>query len=137
MTDSHPPSTEPYRLTVRREFIAQHILTVPDPEPPEDEVHSHAFTVEVEFAAPELGPYGYLVDINAVEVALDDLEARYRDTTLNELPEFEELNPSVERFARFFGDRLADRLDPATATRLTVRMWEDDLAWASHERVLE
>ncbi len=140
MTDSHPPSTEPtepYRLTVRREFIAQHVLTVPDPEPPEDEVHSHAFTAEVEFAAPELGPYGYLVDIDAVEAALDDLEARYRDTTLNELPEFEGLNPSVERFARFFGDRLAARLDPATATRLTVRMWEDDLAWASHERMLE
>ena len=31
---------------------------------------------------------------------------RYRDRTLNELPEFEGLNPSVENFARILGDIL-------------------------------
>jgi len=137
MTDQNTPEpTEPHRLTVRRTFIAQHSLTVPDPGP-EGEVHSHEFTAEVEFAAPELGEYGYLVDIDEVEAVLDDLEARYRDAVLNDLPEFAGENPSVERFARYFGDRLADALSDPTPTRLTVRMWEDDLAWASHERTLE
>jgi len=128
--------TEPHRLTVRRAFIAQHYLTVPDPGP-EGEVHSHEFTAAVEFAAPELGEYGYLVDIDEVEAVLDDLEDRYRDAVLNDLPEFAGENPSVERFAQHFGDRLADALSDPTPTRLTVRMWEDDLAWASHEQVLE
>jgi 6-pyruvoyltetrahydropterin/6-carboxytetrahydropterin synthase len=132
MTDTHPNR----RLTVRREFVAQHYLTVPDPGP-EGEVHSHVFTAEVEFAGPELGEYGYLVDIDAVEAVLDDLEARYRDTLLNDLPEFGDANPSVERFAELFGDRVAAALDDPTPTRLTVRMWEDDIAWASHERALE
>jgi 6-pyruvoyltetrahydropterin/6-carboxytetrahydropterin synthase len=136
MTDEHAsPPTEPHRLTVRRRFIAQHYLTVPDPGP-EGEVHSHEFTAEVEFAAPELGEYGYLVDIDAVESILDDLEARYADAVLNDLPEFEGENPSVERFATYFGDRLAEALSDPTPTRLVVRMWEDDLAWASHERRL-
>jgi 6-pyruvoyltetrahydropterin/6-carboxytetrahydropterin synthase len=137
--DSKTPTTEPtetpYRLMVRREFVAQHFLTVPDPGP-EGEVHSHVFTAEVEFAGPELGEYGYLVDIDAVENVLDDLMARYRDTLLNDLPEFGDKNPSVERFARLFGDRVADALADPTPTRLTVRLWEDDLAWASHERAL-
>ena len=31
-----------------------------------------------------------------VEAALDELAARYRDRTLNDLPEFEGLNPSIE-----------------------------------------
>jgi 6-pyruvoyltetrahydropterin/6-carboxytetrahydropterin synthase len=131
-----PATDTKYRLTVRRTFIAQHFLTVPDPGP-EGEVHSHEFTAEVEFAGPELGEYGYLVDIDAVEAAIDDIEDRYRDALLNDLPEFGDANPSLERFARLFGDRLADALDDTTPTRLTVRMWEDDLAWASHERVLE
>ena len=124
-----------YEVTVLDEFVAQHFLTVPDPGP-EGEVHSHEFTAEVEFAGPELGEYGYVGDIDAVESILDDLEARYADSLLNDLPEFGDRNPSVERFAELFGDRLADRLEDPTPTRLVVRMWEDDLAWASYERDL-
>jgi 6-pyruvoyltetrahydropterin/6-carboxytetrahydropterin synthase len=126
---------EPHRLTVRREFVAQHFLTVPDPGP-EGEVHSHVFTAEIEFAAPELGEYGYLVDIDDVEATLDGLTDRYRDALLNDLPEFEGLNPSVERFAERFADRVENGLEDPIPTRLTVRLWEDDLAWASHERRL-
>jgi 6-pyruvoyltetrahydropterin/6-carboxytetrahydropterin synthase len=133
-TDTRPID-EPYRLTVRREFTAQHYLTVPDPGP-EGEIHSHAFTAEVEFAGPELGEYGYLVDIDRVDAVLDDLEDRYGDALLNDLPEFGDRNPSVERFAERVGDRVAAALADPTPTRLTVRLWEDDLAWASHERRL-
>jgi 6-pyruvoyltetrahydropterin/6-carboxytetrahydropterin synthase len=124
-----------YRLSVSRDFVAQHFLTVPNPGP-EGEVHSHHFEAEVRFEGPDLTEYGYLVDIDAVDAALDALEARYRDALLNDLPEFAGLNPSVEHFARVFGDRLVDRLDPAAATRLRVRVWEDETAWASHERAL-
>ena len=55
---------------VTREFIAQRYLTVPDPESPEGDVHSHRFTVEVEFVADSLGEYGYLVNITEVEALL-------------------------------------------------------------------
>jgi len=124
-----------YRLAVSRDFVAQHYLTVPNPGP-EGEVHSHHFEVTVRLAGPDLNEYGYLVDIDAVNAALDHLEARYRDALLNELPEFEGLNPSVERFARLFGDRFVERVPTDVPTDLTVRMWEDEDAWASHERSL-
>jgi 6-pyruvoyltetrahydropterin/6-carboxytetrahydropterin synthase len=123
-----------FRLAVSRDFIAQHFLTVPNPGP-EGEIHSHHFEAAVRFAGPELNDYGYLVDIDIVDDALDALEARYRDALLNDLPEFEGLNPSVERFARVFGDRLVERVPTAGIDRLRVRMWEDETAWASHERV--
>jgi len=125
-----------YGLMVKREFIAQHYLTVPDPEPPEGEVHSHRFTIEVEFAADSLGEYGYLVNINHVETLLDDVEERYRDTLLNDRPEFEGKNPSVERFARIVCDRFCADLPDENPDEVTVRIWEDDLAWASHQRTL-
>ena len=123
-------------LMVKREFIAQHYLTVPDPEPPEGDVHSHRFTVEVEFAADSLAEYGYLVNINEVESLLDDIEGRYRDTLLNDLPEFEGLNPSVERFARIVCDRFREDLSDDTPDEVTVRIWEDDLAWASYRTAI-
>ncbi|QCC49307.1 6-pyruvoyl trahydropterin synthase family protein [Halobellus limi] len=124
-----------YELTVTRSFIAQHYLTVPDPGP-EGVVHSHQFTVELRFSGPTLGEYGYLVDIDAVDALLDDLEARYRDALLNDLPEFEGLNPSIEHFARLFGDRVVEALADPNPTGLTVRIWEDDVSWASHSRRL-
>jgi 6-pyruvoyltetrahydropterin/6-carboxytetrahydropterin synthase len=126
----------PFELTVTREFVAQHFLTVPDPGP-EGTPHSHRYRVEVRFGGPELNEYGYLVDIDAVDATLDRLEERYRDALLNDLPEFEGLNPSVEHFARLFGDRIAEGLSASTPTHLTVRIWEDDAAWASHRRRLE
>ena len=136
MTPHSDPTDGQYRLGVVRQFVAQHYLTVPDPGP-EGEVHSHVFEVELRFAGPALGEYGYLVDIDSVRATLDRIEGRYRDELLNDLPEFEGLNPSAEHFARLIGDRVAEDLDDATPTRLTVRVREDDDAWVSHARHLD
>ena len=59
------------------------------------------------------------------------LVAYYRDQTLNELPEFAGLNPSIEHFARLLGQELLGRIkDPLHA--LTAKVWEDDIAWAAY-----
>jgi 6-pyruvoyltetrahydropterin/6-carboxytetrahydropterin synthase len=121
-----------YTVTVRREFIAQHFLTVPNPGP-EGDLHSHAFTLELSLSGPELNQYGYLVDIDRVNAALDEVVARYRDATLNDLPEFAGENPSVEHFARHVADRFLDDAGISNPERLEVRLWEDDTAWASYE----
>lgn len=122
-----------YAVTVARDFVAQHYLTVPDPGP-EGELHSHHFEAEVRVEGEELNEYGYLIDIDEVQAALDALEDRYRDATLNDLPEFDGLNPSVEHFARFFADRFLDRVDAAAVDRIEVTMWEDETAAATYER---
>lgn len=116
-----------YRVSVRRDLIAQHHLTVPNPGP-EGELHSHAFTVEVELSGPELDEYGYLVDIDDVKAALDATLSRYRDETMNELVEFSGQNPSVERFVE------AASLD--APQHVSVRVWEDDVASATYETPL-
>ncbi|MFW6002947.1 MAG: 6-pyruvoyl trahydropterin synthase family protein [Halanaeroarchaeum sp.] len=125
-----------YELGVSRDLVAQHYLTVPDPGP-EGEIHSHHFELEIRFAGSSLDEYGYLVDIDAVNDVLDDIEDRYRDTLLNDLPEFEGENPSVERFARHVGDRIDAALHDGAPESLVVRIWEDESAWASHRRRLE
>jgi 6-pyruvoyltetrahydropterin/6-carboxytetrahydropterin synthase len=120
-----------YSVTVVRPLIAQHFLTVPNPGP-EGDLHSHHFRVEVELVGEELNEYDYLVDIDEVEAALDAVEARYSDETLNDLPEFEGYNPSVERFARVVHERLSDDVTTDGVDRLTVTMWEDDVANAAY-----
>lgn len=119
-----------YQLMVRRDFVAQHYLTVPDCGP-ENEWHSHHFEVEVLLEGDELNQHGYLVDIVDVEAALDGLVDRYRDATLNDLPEFDGLNPSIEHFSRIFCESFRERVD-AGDLDTTVKIWEDEDAWASY-----
>ena len=124
-----------YTVSVRRPFIAQHFLTVPDPGP-EGTLHSHQFTVVLEFDGESLGEYGYLVDIDAINAALDDVVETYADTTLNDQPAFEGLNPSVEHFSRIVCEHVVDRAAPTNPDRIRVRIWEDDDAFASYEQPL-
>lgn len=121
-----------YRLGVRRDFIAQHFLTAGEPGP-EHVRHSHHYRLEVALGGAALDDAGYLVDIDRVKAGLDAIIDRYRDRTLNELPEFDGVNPSLERFARILGERLLDALDDARAVHLRVALWEDDVAWAGWE----
>jgi 6-pyruvoyltetrahydropterin/6-carboxytetrahydropterin synthase len=121
-----------YTTTVRTDFVAQHYLTVPDPGP-EGEPHSHHYEVELTFRGPELNEYDYIVDIDDAEAALSELAGRYRDAMLNDLPEFEGYNPSVERFARVVFDRVTDAVTDDTVTELGVTVWEDSEASAGYD----
>jgi len=120
-----------YRLRVSRSFVAQHYLTVPDCGP-ENEWHSHHFQVEVILEGNTLNENGYLADITQVETSMNGLVDRYRDATLNDLPEFEDLNPSIEHFARIFCTSFMSENDIKNVDRVTTRIWEDEDAWASY-----
>jgi 6-pyruvoyltetrahydropterin/6-carboxytetrahydropterin synthase len=127
-------SSEPrYSVAVRRTLIAQHFLVGAD-FGPENERNSHQFVIEACYEGSHLNELGFLVDIAAVGAALDALVERYRDRTLNDLPEFEGLNPSVEHFARVLSDRLT--IAEPNVDELLVTVWEDDDAWAAYRRPL-
>jgi 6-pyruvoyltetrahydropterin/6-carboxytetrahydropterin synthase len=120
-----------YKVAVKRDFVAQHFLIGGD-WGAENEWHSHHYFVEVQLEGPELDQHGYLVDIVDIEANLEALVAHYRDKTLNELPEFAGLNPSIEHFARIFCQSLAAQIQAPNLSALTVQMWENEIAWASY-----
>jgi 6-pyruvoyltetrahydropterin/6-carboxytetrahydropterin synthase len=122
-----------YSVTVRTDFIAQHFLIGGD-WGPENERNSHHYVLELQLEGAELDQHGYLVDIVAVESALGDVRRAYSDRLLNELPEFSELNPSLEHFARILCERLAQALRTPNLTGVGVRLWENDLASASYRQ---
>lgn len=124
-----------YTVAVKRQFIAQHYLIGGD-WGAENRLHSHAYVVEVQLHGPQLDQHGYLVDIVEIERQLELLVVRYRDRTLNDLPEFSGLNPSLEHFTRLLCHALADALRAPTLTALTVKLWENEIAWASYHLAL-
>ncbi len=120
-----------YTLTVIRDFIANHYLIGGD-WGAENQPHAHHYRLEVILSGQELDQHGYLVDIVAVEAALDELIARYRDALLNDLPEFAGLNPSLEHFARILCQSLVERIQAPNLDGVAVKLWEHETAWAMY-----
>lgn len=120
-----------YTVAVKRDFVGQHFLIGGD-WGAENEWHSHHYVVEVQLEGATLDRHGYLVDIVDIEHHLEALVDRYRDKTLNELPEFEGLNPSIEHFSRIFCESLSTRIQATNISAMTIKIWENDIAWASY-----
>jgi len=124
-----------YIVAVARDFVAQHFLIGGD-WGPENNLHSHHYRVEVQLEGATLDQHGYLVDIVDIEENLEALVSRYRDKTLNELPEFDGLNPSIEHFSRIMWNALVERIQAPNLSAVTVKIWENDIAWASYRQEL-
>ncbi|HVN54665.1 MAG TPA: 6-carboxytetrahydropterin synthase [Anaerolineaceae bacterium] len=121
-----------YTVAVRRNFIAQHYL-IGGNWGPENEKHSHHYQLELQLDGTRLDEYNYLVDIVAIEAALDRLVETYRDRMLNDLPEFQGVNPSIELFSRYLCAALDREILAPNIQRVTVRLWENETAWAAYQ----
>ena len=120
-----------YTLGVRRDFIARHFLIGED-WGAENFPNSHHYVLELQLEGQELDQHGYLVDIVDVEKHLVEVVNYYKEQMLNEKPEFEGLNPSIEHFARILATSLSERIKAENITKLKVVLWENESAWTAY-----
>lgn len=111
--------------------MAQHYLIGGD-WGDENNWHTHHYEVEVQLQGKQLDRHGYLVDIVEIEDALSQVISYFKDKTLNELPEFNHLNPSIEHFSRIIGEMFARKISTQNLTALVLKLWEHKSAWASY-----
>lgn len=121
-----------YTLSLQRDFIAQHYLIGGD-WGAENQPHSHHYKIEVMIEGEELDSHGYLIDSVDFQAQLDDLVAAYADKTLNDLPGFEGLNPSLERFCRQLCEEMDEKLYAPAITAISVKLWENPTTWAAYD----
>jgi 6-pyruvoyltetrahydropterin/6-carboxytetrahydropterin synthase len=120
-----------YTLALKRDFAARHFLVGRD-FGRENEEHPHSYTLEVILEGGSLGEDGYLVDLVKVDANLEVILSHYRNQTLNRLPEFAGLNPSIENLCRLVCEKAAQLLVAPNVSAITSRIWEDGAAWASY-----
>jgi 6-pyruvoyltetrahydropterin/6-carboxytetrahydropterin synthase len=120
-----------YTLAIRRDFIAQHYLIGGD-WGEENVKHSHHYQTEIQLEGYELDQHDYLADILAIESLFAELVNFYRDKTLNDLAEFREYNPSIERFAFILCSSLSEKISNPNISAITVKIWENEIDWASY-----
>lgn len=120
-----------FTLSVQRDFKTQHYLVGGD-WGAENSLHSHDYRLELHLQGEELDQHGYLVDIVEIEHLLDQELENYQDATLNDLAEFDGLNPSLEHFSQILCSSLARHIRTEQLVSIEVRLWEDEIAWASY-----
>ena len=124
-----------YKVAVTREFIANHFLIGGD-WGAENQPHAHHYVVEVSIESDTLDKHGYLVDIVDIEAGLDGIVDYFRDTMLNDKPEFEGLNPSIEHFSRILNVKLIEKITLDCGGLLSVKLWENENCWAAFSQLI-
>lgn len=122
-----------YSLGVTRDFIANHFLVGGD-WGSENFPHAHHYVLEVCIESEQLDQHGYLVDIVDVEAALDKVLSYFRDSLLNDKPEFAGLNPSIEHFSRILHEKIIALIKPPAQGTLTIKLWENATCWAAYRK---
>jgi 6-pyruvoyltetrahydropterin/6-carboxytetrahydropterin synthase len=87
-------------------------------------LHGHNWDVEAVAEAETLDHLGMVIDFKILKKHLDDLLERYDHKHLNEIPPFDEINPSSENIAKFFFDELAKKIDDDRVKIAEMSVWE-------------
>jgi len=124
-----------YRTACLQQFKAQHYLIGGD-WGKENNLHTHNYSVELCVEGPELNADGYLIDLFDLKKSAEKLLAPFENRTLNDLPEFAGVNPSIERLAAYICDNIEVNPGETVLSAIIVKVWEDDQAWASCRRDL-
>ena len=122
-----------YTVAVTKDFIASHFLIGGD-WGSENFPHAHHYVAEISIEAAELDQHGYLVDIVDIEAALDSIVKDFKDSLLNDKPEFAGLNPSIEHFSRIICERMLANIHPPGTGILQVKLWENATCWAAYKK---
>ena len=117
-----------YRVNVRRHFESAHALRGYHGKC--ENTHGHRYEVVVALEASELDRLGLAIDFREVKRHLDAILERFDHRYLNEIPPFNEINPSAENIARVIYKAMAESLGDVTLSQ--VQVWESPDAWATY-----
>ncbi len=124
-----------FTLAVKRHFLARHFLIGGD-WGNENQEHSHSYALEIRLEGPLLNQHGFLMDIVKIESILDAIVDRLNDSILNDIPDLNGLNPSIEHLADLCCRWLIKELTRPPIQAVIVKVFEDDTAWASCRRAV-
>jgi 6-pyruvoyltetrahydropterin/6-carboxytetrahydropterin synthase len=119
-----------YELKIVTQFGAAHRIR--DIGGKCEDLHGHNWKIEVYVMGEELGKDGLVIDFKVVKEAAKEIIDRLDHKFLNELEEFEDINPSSENIARLIYEDLAHKLDNDKIKVSRVAAWESDSACATY-----
>ena len=119
-----------YELDITREFSAAHMLKGYDGLC--SNLHGHNWTVQVFIRADRLDDIGIAADFTVIKRVLTEILAQFDHKYLNELPEFQGINPTSENIARIIFEKLAPAVAKPGIKLDRVRVCESPTSGATY-----
>lgn len=120
-----------FSIAIKRNFESQHYL-IGGNWGAENAPHTHDYQLELIVEGAKLNKHGFLLDIVELNQQVDEVLRQFQGVTLNTLPDFEGINPSLERFARILCASVAKRIRAENLSAMKIVLWESESAWASY-----
>lgn len=111
-----------YHISVEQHFDAAHFLRGYHGKC--EALHGHRFRVVVKVTASQLDDTGLAYDFVKLKQHLGDVISSFDHVCLNDVPPFDNINPSSENIAVAIYDRLQSRLAGAPVVISCVEVWE-------------
>jgi 6-pyruvoyltetrahydropterin/6-carboxytetrahydropterin synthase len=120
-----------YTISVQAHYDAAHSLRNYDGKC--NRLHGHRYVVEVSLQTAGLDEAGMAYDFADLKRELKTLADRLDHQNINELPPFTGIESTAENQARYFFEKLRERLpDHLRDGLLYARVWESPGQWAQY-----
>lgn len=114
-----------YEVKVKTQFSAAHQLKGLDGK--FENLHGHNWTAIAVVESKELDSIGVGIDFVMLKEKVNDILSRLDYHNINEVPPFDQQNPSAENIARWLFRELADAVNTGTVRvkRVEIKEFED------------
>ena len=119
-----------YEVSVRDHFDAAHYLKGYKGKC--ERLHGHRFQVVVNITVEQVDDIGLAYDFVKLKQQLGEILNRIDHTCLNDIPPFNEINPSSENIARTIYEELQTQLQGTPASLSSVQVWESPDSCATY-----
>jgi len=119
-----------YQISIEQHFDAAHFLRGYQGKC--EALHGHRFRVVARVASPQVNDIGIAYDFTELKRQLGDILARLDHTCLNEVPPFDNINPSSENIATTIYSELQPRLAGTPVSISCIEVWESPQSWVTY-----
>ncbi len=119
-----------YTIAIEQHFDAAHFLRGYQGKC--EALHGHRYKVVARVATSKLDDIGLACDFSLLKQYLGEILSRFDHTCLNDVPPFDEINPSSENIAATVYNELKPKLvgDPVTID--SIEVWETPQSWVTY-----
>uniref|UniRef100_A0A7C4P0S8 6-carboxy-5,6,7,8-tetrahydropterin synthase n=1 Tax=Thermodesulfobacterium geofontis TaxID=1295609 RepID=A0A7C4P0S8_9BACT len=120
-----------FKLKVQDYFSSAHYLK--DYKGPCEKIHGHNWKVELVVEGSKLNNLDILIDFSILKKILKEVLSELDHKLLNELPYFENINPSSERLAEYIFKKVKEKLSSYPNVKVKeVTVFETEKAGATY-----